>query len=39
MEKQYGVKITEAEAVRRIFASVNSIAEHIAEHRAQTAGA
>lgn len=39
MEKQYGVKITEAEAIREIFASVNSIAEHIAEHRAQTPGA
>ena len=39
MEKQYSVKITEAEEVRRIFASVNSITEHIAEHRARTAGA
>ena len=38
MEKQYGVKITEADEVRRIFASVNSITEHIAEHRARTAG-
>ena len=39
MEKQYGVKITEADEVKRIFASVNSIADHIAEHRARAAGA
>jgi acyl carrier protein len=39
MEKQYGVKITEADEVKRIFASVNSIAEHVAQHRARSAGA
>ena len=39
MEKQYGVKITEADEVRRIFASINSISEHVAEHRARAAGA
>jgi len=35
MEKQYGIKITEADEVRRIFTSVNSIAGHIAQHRAR----
>jgi acyl carrier protein len=39
MEKQYGVKITEADEVKRIFASVNSVAEHVAQHRARLAGA
>ena len=39
MEKQYGVKITEADEVKRVFASVDSIAQHIAQHRARTAGA
>ena len=38
MEKRYGVKITEADELKRIFASVNSIAQHIAEHRARAAG-
>lgn len=37
MEKQYGIKITEAEEVRRVFASVNAIADHIEEHRARSA--
>ena len=39
MEKQYGIKITEADQVRQVFASVNSIASHIAEHRAGAASA
>ena len=39
MEKVYGIKVTEADEVRRIFASVESIAGHIATHRARAASA
>jgi len=39
MEKQYGIKITDADEVRRVFASVESIAAHIAGHRARAASA
>ncbi|HET9480996.1 MAG TPA: phosphopantetheine-binding protein [Candidatus Polarisedimenticolia bacterium] len=39
LEKSYGVKITEADEVRRIFSSVSTIAGHIARHRAGGAGA
>jgi len=38
MEKGYGVKITEADEVQRIFSSVRSIADHIARHRSQPDG-
>lgn len=39
MEKRYGIKITEADEVRRIFASISAIASHIAQHRARAASA
>lgn len=39
MEKSYGIKITDADDVRQIFATVRSIAEHIARHRARPASA
>ncbi len=34
MERTYGIKVTEAEQAKRVFASVSAIARHIAEHRA-----
>lgn len=39
MEKSYGIKITEADQVQKIFASVSSIAGHVARHRADSARA
>ncbi|HKY31544.1 MAG TPA: phosphopantetheine-binding protein [Candidatus Polarisedimenticolia bacterium] len=39
MERRYGVKISDADEVQAIFASVDSIARHIARHRAQSARA
>lgn len=39
MEKKYGIKITDAEEVEKIFVSVSSIAGHIAEHRARATSA
>ena len=39
MEKTYGIKITDAEQVKQVFASVDSIARHIADHRAGAASA
>jgi acyl carrier protein len=39
MEKTYGIKITDAEEVKKVFASVSSIAGHIARHRTRAASA
>ncbi len=34
MERAYGIKITDTDEVRKVFATVSSIAVHIAGHRA-----
>ncbi len=39
MEKQYGIKITQAEEAARVLASVNALAGYIAQHRARAASA
>ena len=39
MEKRYGIKVTDAEEVQRIFTSISAIANHIAQHRASAASA
>jgi acyl carrier protein len=39
IEKSYGIKITDADEVQRIFRSVGSIAAHIEGHRARLARA
>ena len=38
MEKSYGVKITEADEVQKIFTSVRSIADHVSRHRVPPEG-
>jgi len=39
MERQYGIKITQAEEAAKVLASVNALAGHIAQHRARAASA
>ena len=39
MEKQYGIKITQAEEAAKVLASVNALAGYIAQHRARAASA
>ncbi len=38
MEKSYGIKITEADEVQKIFMSVRSIADHVSRHRSRPEG-